>query len=103
MLKIENIDKLPLASMRNDCKCMDYNIHPNMYEFIIKHRHFNGEFRYLLMRDMGNGKGNRYFGTFRHPHGSNRQDCYDSDILNPESFLNFMDTLIVNWFVKYNQ
>ena len=100
MLEIKNIDKLPLASLKGDCKCMDYNIHPDMYEFIVKHRRFNGEFRYLLMRDMGNSKGNRYVGTFRHPGGSNRQDCYDNNILSPESFLNFMDTLIVNWYGK---
>jgi hypothetical protein len=103
-LTIENINNLAIASLRSDTKCMDYNIHPDMYEFIVKHRNFKGEFRYQLLRDCGdNNQNKRYVGTFIHPYGSYRYDCYEMDLLDKQSFLDFLDTVIRQWYVKYNQ
>lgn len=97
-LTIENIDKLAIISFRTNAKCMAWNTHPDTYEFIVRHRRYTGEFRYTILREFNDKK---FVGTFRHPYGSYRYDCYEMDLLDPQSFLEFLDGIIKEWAVKY--
>jgi hypothetical protein len=78
----------------------------NTYDFYFTHKNYQGGFIYYLHRDLRdgiNGSNNKYVGTFRHPYGSNRQDVYESDLLDKTSFLYFLDTLVNDWAVMHKQ
>ncbi len=77
----------------------------NTYDFYFKHKDYKGGFVYCLHRDLTEGPKTsniRYVGTFRHPYGSNRQDVYESDLLDKVSFIDFLTLIVDDWAVMNN-
>ncbi len=108
-LKIKNIMNIKNCSYAGNKLNVDDVIirnGDNTYDFYLTHNYYKGGFIYSLFRDLTdgiNGSNNKYVGVFKHPNGSHRQDCYESDLLDKTSFLYFLDTLVNDWAVMYKQ
>lgn len=100
-LTIENVKNIIPASIKTNVKILNASGDGEVYFFGFKHRNFKGDFGYSVHRDMVSG--GKYVGTFRHPYGSNRHDCYEMDLLDKISFLDFLDILVQEWYVQHNQ
>ena len=60
------------------------------------------ELTYNLHRDIKTAEGN-FVGTLQHKFGSWRHDCYECDILDKMSFLDFLQMLAEDWYKKYKK
>lgn len=97
-LTIQNINRILSASISTDVKVKHYMDDETAYGFVLGHRRYTGEFRYTILREHNDKK---YVGTFGHPYGSYRYDCYEMDLLDKQSFLDFLNGLIKEWALKY--
>lgn len=76
------------------------------YSFEFTHLTLDGRFKYTIHRCLGDdhmGQNRRFVGTFGHPFGSHRQDCYECDVLDKQSFIYFLGTIVNDWAVQYKQ
>jgi len=106
-LTIKNISNIKNFNYIGDkLNIDDVSVEPDMYQFYFTHASYGNGFIYVLhrnLRDGINGSNNKYVGTFRHQFGSHRQDVYEADLLDKDSFRYFLDTLVNDWAVMYKQ
>jgi hypothetical protein len=97
-LELINMDNIYLASIKTPVKVKGYKCDEDTYTFVLRHRNYTGEFRYTILREFNDKK---FVGTFAHPYGSYRYDCYEMDLLDKQSFLYVLDIMIKEWAIKY--
>ena len=71
------------------------------YNFKFEHYDYSGKFEYSLHRKIK--VEDRWVGTLKHPNGSYRLDCYEMDILDKQSFLDFLSIAVHDWDAQYNK
>ena len=71
------------------------------YNFKFEHYDYSGKFQYTLHREIK--VEDKWVGTLKHPNGSYRLDCYEMDILDKQSFLDFLSIAVHDWDIQYNK
>ena len=99
-LKIKNIKNILYLASTSYVNVKNVIEDEDIYQFTFTHRNYAYEFAYRLHKNLGGelyAKTKQYVGTFAHPHGTHRQDCYEGDILDKQSFVYFLETIVNDW------